>query len=151
MRAFIVALALVALLVGCQAKPKVRPHAPDNTTDISAPVTINNSYTVQPGDTLPIIAKREYGDETRWKNIYYANYGRLRTPEDLKPGMKILLPPKDQPAYKDYVVKKGDTLSSIALEVYGDKAKARFIAEENKLANPNSIRPNQVLRLPNLK
>lgn len=49
-----------------------------------------------------------------------------------------------------YVVKKGDTLSGIALEVYGKAGRWREIFEANKdvIKNPNLIRPGWKLRIP---
>jgi nucleoid-associated protein YgaU len=155
MRAFIIAVALaalVAIIAGCKTQPTPPPtKAAATSNDISAPFTDNTVYEVQPGETLQTIAVKVYGDESRWKAIYYCNYSRLRTPEDLRPKMKILLPPKDQPPYYEYTVQKGDTLSSIALEWYSDKAKSPILAEENQLADPDHIVPGQVLKIPVLK
>ncbi len=49
---------------------------------------------------------------------------------------------------KRYVVRRGDTLSSIAGEKYGDPALWRPIAEENGLDNPLALKPGQVLIIP---
>jgi len=152
MRAFIVAcLALLALAAGCKSKPAPRPKPHDVGTDISAPFTDNTVYQVKAGETLKTIAQNYYGDENRWKSIYNANRERMRSPEDLHAGMEILLPPKDLPADYPYTVQPGDTLSKIALEWYGDKAKARIIAEYNGLKDPDAINPGQTLRIPTIK
>ena len=47
-------------------------------------------------------------------------------------------------------VKKGDTLSKIAKEVYGDPMKYNAIFEANKpmLEHPDKIYPGQILRIP---
>jgi len=47
-----------------------------------------------------------------------------------------------------YRVKQGDTLELIAAEFYGDRGKAVFIAAENKLTRPRSLRPGERLRVP---
>jgi len=49
-----------------------------------------------------------------------------------------------------YVVKKGDTLSTIAQEHYGDANRWREILEANKdqIENPNVIRPGWELDIP---
>lgn len=47
-----------------------------------------------------------------------------------------------------YVVQRGDTLSSIAGEVYNDPTNWRPIANANGLDNPLAIRPGQVLSIP---
>jgi nucleoid-associated protein YgaU len=51
---------------------------------------------------------------------------------------------------KFYTVQKGDSLSKIAKEVYGDAMKYPVIFEANKpmLTDPNLIYPGQVLRIP---
>lgn len=49
---------------------------------------------------------------------------------------------------KRYVVKRGDTLSSIAGAKFGDPTLWRPIAKENDLDNPRSIQPGQVLVIP---
>lgn len=51
---------------------------------------------------------------------------------------------------KTYVVRRGDTLSSIAAEEYGDPARWRPIAEANRLANPRLLPPGTRLSLPAL-
>lgn len=51
-----------------------------------------------------------------------------------------------------HVVQKGDTLSQIALDVYGDASKYPVIFEANQpmLKDPDLIYPGQVLRIPAL-
>ncbi len=57
-----------------------------------------------------------------------------------------------EPEAKFYTVKKGDYLSKISKEVYGNATKYNIIFEANKpmLKNPDLIYPGQVLRIPNL-
>jgi phage protein D len=47
----------------------------------------------------------------------------------------------------NYVVKRGDTLSKIALEYLGSAKKYPQIAQENNIKNPNLIYPGQVFRI----
>jgi LysM repeat protein len=47
-----------------------------------------------------------------------------------------------------YRVRQGDTLELIAAEFYGDRSKATFIAAENKLTRPRSLKPGERLRIP---
>ncbi len=51
---------------------------------------------------------------------------------------------------RTYTVEKGDTLSRIAKEMYGDAGKYPAIFEANKpmLKDPDKIYPGQVLRIP---
>jgi len=57
-----------------------------------------------------------------------------------------------EPEATFYEVKKGDSLSKIAKEVYGDMMKYPVIFEANKpmLTSPDLIYPGQVLRIPQL-
>jgi nucleoid-associated protein YgaU len=58
----------------------------------------------------------------------------------------------DEPEATFYTVKKGDSLSKIAKEVYGDMMKYPVIFDANKpmLTSPDLIYPGQVLRIPAL-
>lgn len=60
--------------------------------------------------------------------------------------------PAEAPTAKFYTVAKGDTLSRIAKEYYGDANKYNVIFEANKpmLKHPDKIYPGQVLRIPPL-
>ena len=49
---------------------------------------------------------------------------------------------------KHYVVKRGDTLSSIAGRKYGDPGLWRHIAEKNNMDDPLALEPGQVLIIP---
>ena len=56
----------------------------------------------------------------------------------------------ENPYAQYYVVKKGDSLSKIAEEYYGDKMLYPRIFEANKdqLTDSNKIKPGQKLRIP---
>ena len=58
----------------------------------------------------------------------------------------------DEEAVVFYPVEKGDTLSGIAKQLYGDPNKYMKIFEANKpmLSHPDKIYPGQVLRVPPL-
>lgn len=58
--------------------------------------------------------------------------------------------PEDNKYTQYYEVKKGDTLSKIAEEYYGDKMLYPRIFEANRdiLKDPNKIKPGQKLRIP---
>jgi nucleoid-associated protein YgaU len=60
------------------------------------------------------------------------------------------LPPKPTAEPRTYTVKSGDTLSKIAKQVLGNASDYMKIFEANRdqLANPDLIKPGQVLRLP---
>ncbi|MDB4894313.1 MAG: hypothetical protein JWN15_575 [Firmicutes bacterium] len=59
--------------------------------------------------------------------------------------------PTASPNYdKTYVVRRGDTLSSIAFAVYRDPEVWRDIARNNGIRDPRSLEPGTVLQLPKL-
>lgn len=51
-----------------------------------------NTYTVQPGDTLWKIAKQFYGDGTKYMKIFEANQGILKNPDHILPGQELVIP-----------------------------------------------------------
>jgi nucleoid-associated protein YgaU len=59
-------------------------------------------------------------------------------------------PAEPAPAFKTYVVQKGDSLSKIAKAEYGNANDWRRIFEANKdiIKNPDLIHPGQSLKIP---
>ena len=55
--------------------------------------TANKVYVVKAGDSLSKIAKREYGDATKWPAIFEANRDILQDPDKIFPGQKLNIPP----------------------------------------------------------
>lgn len=68
--------------------------------------------------------------------------------------IEFLDPKKDQrqtdPEFTTHIVKRGDTLSSIAGEVYRDPTLWRIIAESNGLDDPRRLKIGQTLTIPKL-
>ena len=65
------------------------------TTELVSEVSgegMNASYTVQPGDSLSRIAKRELGSYDLWKVIYEANRGQVSDPNVIRPGQVLIIP-----------------------------------------------------------
>ena len=63
------------------------PAAPSpNVTDTE------HTYTVVAGDTLSKIAKREYGDASKWHRIYEANKDTIKNPDLIYPGQTFKIP-----------------------------------------------------------
>jgi nucleoid-associated protein YgaU len=58
----------------------------------AAPAANVTTYVVQPHDTLPLIARKLFGDISRQGELIAANRQQLRTPQDLRPGMKLVVP-----------------------------------------------------------
>ena len=72
---------------GIAAPAPSRATAPEKTPAAA-------TCTVRPGDTLSRIAARHYGRPAAWKEIYALNRDQLPTPEALRPGMVLRLPPE---------------------------------------------------------
>ncbi len=68
--------------------------------------------------------------------------------------IEFLDPEKDQrqndPELTTRTIKRGDTLSSIAAEVYRDAKNWRIIAEENQIDNPRNLEVGRTLTIPKL-
>ncbi len=73
------------IVVGGDAAGVTDAHAPD------APGAIE--YRVASGDTLSGIASRFYGSQRFAELIFTANRDRLRTPDDLRVGQTLVIPP----------------------------------------------------------
>jgi len=65
---------------------------PAATATPAQPAAGNRRHTVQPGDTLFKIAQQYYGNRTRWRDIYAANRGVMKSETDLKVGMQLKIP-----------------------------------------------------------
>lgn len=85
---------------------------------------------------------------------------RDKAPTDAKPD-KPLAAAKDEPSAKQdepakakasrpttYVVKKGETLTRIAMRMYGTKDSVKAIIRLNTLVNPNNVPAGARIKLP---
>ena len=53
----------------------------------------SQTYEVGKGDTLSKVAVKFYGKASQWRRIYDANRDKIDSPDKLKPGMKLNIPP----------------------------------------------------------
>jgi len=58
----------------------------------TAPTEGKRTVTVQAGDSLSKIAKRELGDAEKWHAIYAANRDTIKNPDLIQPGQVLNLP-----------------------------------------------------------
>jgi LysM repeat protein len=82
-----------------QPAPSSSPPAPQPETPAPAapaPAREYREYVVQAGDTLIGISKRELRDATRWYEIFDGNRDVLRSPDELRAGMTLRLPPASE-------------------------------------------------------
>jgi nucleoid-associated protein YgaU len=61
-----------------------------STAEPAAPAF--KSYTIQSGDSLSKIAKREYGNANDWRRIFEANQDTIKDPDKIFPGKTIKIP-----------------------------------------------------------
>ncbi|MEV0416287.1 LysM domain-containing protein [Streptomyces sp. NPDC050448] len=72
------------------AAHKAVPAAP---TPKPMPAAAKRTYTVRHGDSLAVIARRELGNEARWRELYAMNRGVIGSnPELIQPGQVLTLP-----------------------------------------------------------
>ena len=78
--------------------------------------------------------------------------GPLPDFSDVTSGSSSAATPSTKAPPNTYTVQKGDSLSKIAKQQYGDakKWKAIFEANRDQITNPDLIHPGQVLKIPSL-
>ena len=112
------------------------PEVPESNKEIY--------YTVKWGDTLSQIALNY---NTTVQNLVDLN--NIKNPNLIYLGQKLLILVNNMVEnYYNYIVKRGDTLSQIALK-YGTTVTE--LAQINNIRNPNLIYTGQMLKIPNVK
>lgn len=74
-----------------EASESVAP-LPKETHAKKSAARASRTYVVRKGDTLQSIAKKYYGDSTKWRRIYDANRQRIKNPDKVSVGMKLIVP-----------------------------------------------------------
>ena len=72
---------------GKEEPVKARPAPPSPTA-----VPAARDYTIKSGDSLSKIAKEFYGNAGDWKKIFEANKDKIKDPNMIFPGQKIIIP-----------------------------------------------------------
>lgn len=75
-------------------KGKEQPvrQRPEVQRPTGTPPPATREYTVKSGDSLSKIAKQYYGDAADWKKIHEANKDKIKDPDMIFPGQKIIIP-----------------------------------------------------------
>jgi nucleoid-associated protein YgaU len=151
--------------------PLKRADQPTTLPAGQPPADTQQIHIVQKGETLSAISRKYYNTANKWKLILDANKNLISKPEELRPNMKLVIPRLDTaqagtplvtgqtpaldaqtltPGAKFHDVQKGDTLWSIAQQVYGDGAQWKKILAANAdlLKDPQDLRPGMRLVLP---
>ncbi|MCK4283598.1 MAG: LysM peptidoglycan-binding domain-containing protein [Candidatus Brocadiae bacterium] len=127
-------------------------------------------HVVQKGETLSHISQKYYGTSRSWRVILDANKRVLTDPRQLRPDMKLMIPPletavaassrplaisavatADKAPSRTYTVKKNDTLFRIAMRCYDDGTRWKDIlaANRHQLSDPRrDLRPGMKLVMP---
>lgn len=139
---------------------QVQEDAPVRTLARESRALSGRVYEVRPGDTLWAIAQRQFGDPTRWPELFEANRSRLSSPHLIRPNQKLSLGSVKQASRSGlsrisasdaaYTVRSGDTLGKIAQRRLGKASDwpVLYSLNREKLASPHQIYPGQVLRMP---
>lgn len=64
----------------------------DDRLEVERPEPEATLYTVESGDTLSAIAKRHYGDASKYPQIFEANRPMLEDPDRIYPGQVLRIP-----------------------------------------------------------
>lgn len=73
------------------ARQEPEPPPPEDYIEPGAGLP-GRTHWVKKGETLYSIARQYYGTENQWRKIYYANDRRLRHPDELPVGIKLIIP-----------------------------------------------------------
>lgn len=76
------------VIVEDQPVPEAEEPEPQRPAEVPAAKT----YTVQKGDCLTVIAKRQLGNGTRWREIYDLNRDKISNPNMIQIGWVLTLP-----------------------------------------------------------
>ncbi|USE34738.1 LysM peptidoglycan-binding domain-containing protein [Endozoicomonas sp. SCSIO W0465] len=117
----------------------------------------HGDYTVHKNDSLMKIAFEVYGDYEQWRAIKDSNPEKVDSENIIKEGITLTLP---EPAEKfiqnkngdPYLIKRGDTLTSIAKNTYGSSRHWKAIWKNNALLikDPNKIFAGFTIYLPTI-
>lgn len=110
---------------------------PSNPAVSIQPTGDELTYTVQPNETLMLIAFKLYGDYSRWKEIAQLNQDKLAGGTNISTGTQLRYNSAGSgfswsPQGNPYLIQRGDTLSLISDKVYGTIMKWRKIWDNNR-------------------
>jgi nucleoid-associated protein YgaU len=135
----------------------VDPYAVDRGEGSALPENVVEPYMIKRGDFLIKIARQEYGDGMKWRDLYEFNRDVIGdNPNLIYPFnfLNLLKPAqiaKDcQVDFYDYVIQEGDTPWFMAQNIYGDELAWIIIYLDNEdliSGNNGIILPGMVFKL----
>ena len=121
------------------------------------PVTVFEPYMIKRGDYLIKIASREYGDSSRWREIYEWNREEIGSnPNKIYPYNFLSLKREASKAkncdleFFDYQIQSGDTAWGLADEIYGDELAWVIIYMDNERLirnNDGVLQPGTIFKM----
>lgn len=147
-----------------------------SSPDVNKSAASQQTHKVQQRDDLYKIAKKYYGDASKWLLIFNANKDKIFDRNSLKIGTELIIPedktvsPKTRTeaatpqlsqviqikdaksTAKKHIVQQGDTLYKLAVKYYNDGTKWNKIFDANKkgLKNQKDLTIGQELEIPDL-
>jgi nucleoid-associated protein YgaU len=138
-----------------QAQSGDQAAAAEKTAMSNAGSDQASTYTVQHGDNLWDIARKNLGDGSRWSEIYKLNSDVIgNNPDLIHTGIELKMPGGDGTQITDagnYTVQPGDNLWDIAKGKLGDGSRWGEIFDANKAVigeNPRLIFAGEHLQMP---
>ena len=134
---------------GASVPPLPSPTPTPSPAPTPTPTPLPQTYTVQTGDTLQLIAERfsvTIEDLAAKNGILDPNNifagQKLELPQ---PDERVTPPPAPEPDGEQYIVKAGDTLFAIAQEL---GVNVEDLAEINDIADPSQLFVGRLLTIP---
>ncbi|TNF48260.1 LysM peptidoglycan-binding domain-containing protein, partial [bacterium] len=93
------------------------------------------------GESLSMVAKKEWGNAKLYPILAAAN--GLRSPEAVSAGTRLVVP-----VMVPYKLKRGESLSEVAEDFYGNPKAYTSIALASGISNPGRVAPGTKLRVP---
>ena len=129
---------------GDNQKKKPRPVPAERNFDLN----LTTGVRVAPGDSLWKIAGRVFGSGARWRELAALN-PEISDPNVIRTGEWIRVSANESKNGKRFVVRAGDTLSSVAQAELGNARAFTCIAQANpQLRSIDLIYPGQTLVVP---